>query len=704
MMKNKILLSFVLVCISTFAVGAVSVSAAASGTCGKNITWTLDDNGTFTVNGSGMMDNYDIEDGENPPWYDYRTSIKEIVIADGITNISNDAFYGCCYLENITIPKSVTLIGSGAFGDCRKLEKITLPDTVTSIGREAFMYCGIKSIIIPDGVTYIAPFTFMFSRLSNITLPKKLTTIGDYAFANCSYLSPITIPGTIRYIYPGAFMGHIPNNIYFDGTKEQYESISISYYDNQSLKKAEKIFLKYGITILDKQGKQLSKKAQTKNETIDLSSIIIPTKNILKLYIDKNYTKEYSMNSYITQDLTLYADFIELNKLKISGAATADIGQKGIVESVSFATDKTATDLVATVKYPASIILQEIKSVDFDITQYSYEENGYTFLSLECVYKNGDIPRNTTIKPFELVFDISENAQANDILNIEFVTDETYLADGNNTYDFEETETAQIKVKPIFVKIITIDGADKIDSATQFTATVSPDNATEKSVIWSVDDTSIASISDDGILTPIKSGTVKITATAKDGSGIYGEKSVNVKVYAEIENLVSNIGVWDKAFSPSVREYTIYVPKDATNIKLTATHNGTLKVGSTKYYNDKLKTILLSENEPTVLNFDYSATGYTDSSYKITIEKFEGTKTTVSDDGKNFDIKPVNITVGNTVILALYDNGKFIEMQSRIYDGSDVTFKTDKPYTNAKVMVWESLENMKSVCGTENMK
>lgn len=88
----------------------------------------------------------------------------------------------------------------------------------------------------------------------------------------------------------------------------------------------------------------------------------------------------------------------------------------------------------------------------------------------------------------------------------------------------------------------------------------------------------------------------------------------------------------------------------------------------------------------------------------IRIEKFEGTKTTVSDDGKNFDIKPVNITVGNTVILALYDNGKFIEMQSRIYDGSDVTFKTDKPYTNAKVMVWESLENMKPVCGTENVK
>ncbi len=115
-MKKKFLLSFMLVCISVFAVGVLNVSAT-SGTCGKDITWNLDDSGTLIINGSGTMTSYNIENDNNPPWYDYRTSIKKIVIADGITNISRDAFYGC-YVDNITIPKSVTLIGRSAFESC----------------------------------------------------------------------------------------------------------------------------------------------------------------------------------------------------------------------------------------------------------------------------------------------------------------------------------------------------------------------------------------------------------------------------------------------------------------------------------------------------------------------------------------------------------------------------------------------------------
>ena len=37
----------------------LSVSAAASGTCGDNLTWTLDDDyGTLTISGNGDMDDY----------------------------------------------------------------------------------------------------------------------------------------------------------------------------------------------------------------------------------------------------------------------------------------------------------------------------------------------------------------------------------------------------------------------------------------------------------------------------------------------------------------------------------------------------------------------------------------------------------------------------------------------------------------------
>lgn len=81
-----------------------------------------------------------------------------------------------------------------------------------------------------------------------------------------------------------------------------------------------------------------------------------------------------------------------------------------------------------------------------------------------------------------------------------------------------------------------------------------------------------------------------------------------------------------------------------------------------------------------------------------------GTKTTVSADDKIFTIKPINIASGNTVILALYNENGLTEMKSAIYNGEDIQFTTDKAYTNAKVMVWNSLSDMIPMCDVEIVK
>ena len=50
--------------------------------------------------------------------------------------------------------------------------------------------------------------------------------------------------------------------------------------------------------------------------------------------------------------------------------------------------------------------------------------------------------------------------------------------------------------------------------------TVAPDNATDKSVTWSSDNTAAATVDDNGLVTAVAIGTAIITATAKDGSGV----------------------------------------------------------------------------------------------------------------------------------------------------------------------------------------
>jgi hypothetical protein len=68
-----------------------------------------------------------------------------------------------------------------------------------------------------------------------------------------------------------------------------------------------------------------------------------------------------------------------------------------------------------------------------------------------------------------------------------------------------------------------------IGSNTTATATISPANATNKTISWSSLSTNIATInSSTGVITGVALGTSVIRATAQDGSGITGEETITV--------------------------------------------------------------------------------------------------------------------------------------------------------------------------------
>lgn len=69
-----------------------------------------------------------------------------------------------------------------------------------------------------------------------------------------------------------------------------------------------------------------------------------------------------------------------------------------------------------------------------------------------------------------------------------------------------------------------------LGGTTQLTATIAPDNAENKNVTWSSSDESVATISNDGLVTSIKEGTTIITVTTEDG-GLKAECMVNVKIF-----------------------------------------------------------------------------------------------------------------------------------------------------------------------------
>ena len=184
-----------------------AADTVASGYCGsegdgKNLTWTLDSEGTLTISGKGEMKDYDYF---SDPWV--RSAVKCVSIESGVTCIGDYAFHNCTNLTGVTIPNSVTSIGGSAFSDCSSLTSITIPSSVTSIGRFAFSGCSsLTSITIPSSVTSIGERVFEgCSSLTSVTIPNSVTSIGEGAFNGCSSLTSITIPNSVTSIGEWAF-------------------------------------------------------------------------------------------------------------------------------------------------------------------------------------------------------------------------------------------------------------------------------------------------------------------------------------------------------------------------------------------------------------------------------------------------------------------------------------------------------------------
>ena len=81
------------------------VDSGICGDKGDNLKWTLDDEGTLTISGTGAMKDYP-DSGDNRSPFAARDIIT-VVIRDGITGIGDNAFLACSKLQRIYIPESV---------------------------------------------------------------------------------------------------------------------------------------------------------------------------------------------------------------------------------------------------------------------------------------------------------------------------------------------------------------------------------------------------------------------------------------------------------------------------------------------------------------------------------------------------------------------------------------------------------------------
>lgn len=167
----------------------VLANAEASGTCGENIYWNLEGN-ALVLTGTGNM--YDYSTSSKSPWSEYYSTITEVHIGEGITNIGKSAFSNS-NITSVKIPSSVKTINESAFFGCSKLNTVTLSEGLISIGVGAFEFCtSLKNLNIPTGVTEIGNSAFMgCSGLTDIFIPNTIKKIDFSAFASCSNIKSV---------------------------------------------------------------------------------------------------------------------------------------------------------------------------------------------------------------------------------------------------------------------------------------------------------------------------------------------------------------------------------------------------------------------------------------------------------------------------------------------------------------------------------
>ena len=157
---------------------APDTSTVQTGSCGDNVIYSLNtETGVLTISGTGEMT-------DSP--FSQNSSIKSVIIENGVTSIVTYAFSGCTSLTSITIPDSVVSIGESAFDGCTSLVSVTLSKSITIIEYSTFFGC---------------------SSLTSIEIPKSVTTIVNFAFCNCTNLT----------------------DVYYDGTQSEWNKINIGH-------------------------------------------------------------------------------------------------------------------------------------------------------------------------------------------------------------------------------------------------------------------------------------------------------------------------------------------------------------------------------------------------------------------------------------------------------------------------------------------
>lgn len=443
-----------------------------------------------------------------------------------VKTIGDHAFASCPNLSIVTLPTTVESIGESAFdGDANLSRLSALPSTLTSIGSCAFRDCGLlRSISIPAKVTTINASTFQgCMNLQTVSLPAALTTIAGSAFQGCESLTTLNVPDRVTSIGLSAFEGCL--NLASLKVPDGVTAIEAATFKNcQNLRK-----LKLGAGV-----KTIGEAAMAGMEHL----------TELACYASAPPT---CVNTGKTDD-TFYGTMIALTTLYVPAASLAtyttrlpwkNFGAKYSLDNMPVVTERIVLDQTT---------MQLAPNANGRLTA-TIEPAGAP-QTLEWESSN---PSVVDVLPKGLSATIIAYGSGS-------ATITARATDGSGVYaTCAVTVASSVPVTSVSISKTTL-ALTKGQTST-LTATCVPSTADNKTITWTSSQNAVATVSDEGLVTAVGSGTAVITAQSANGK----KATCTVTVTVPVTSITLNQTTLELTKNEASSLTATCLPADATN-------------------------------------------------------------------------------------------------------------------------------------------
>ena len=467
------------------------------------------------------------------------SSIRSVKIGGGLTSIGRDAFLRCKSLTEINLPDVLTSIGQYAFRDCINLGTIDFPESLIEIDRYAFCGCNsLTSIKLPSKITRIENNTFYgCSSMTTAELPEALKSIGEYAFYGCEALEGIVIPDKTNLIENDAFENCSALKSLKCGTGLR----TVEYNAFRNCDALTEVAFQEGVTTIGNNAFY---------DCDGLETIAIPnsvTSIGTSLLSGCEKLKNVTLGTGITQiPASMFYQCPKLESIALPYRVTS-IGDSAFANSTSFKSitiPRSVTTFGSNIfSYPAKLTIYGVSGTKAE----TYAgEIGATFVPIDkpatsatldktmlTLNKGSSTKLNLSVQPVDFTDEVNWKSANTSVVTV--VADGTVKAVGVGTTTIKVTVgNASASCKVTVVQPVTSISLNKTSlsmealSTYQLTATAYPNDAYDKSVRWESSDNSVATVSDDGLVTAVGKGTATIKATSTAVSSVSRSCTVTV--------------------------------------------------------------------------------------------------------------------------------------------------------------------------------